>query len=71
MTGTYDRVVGSCWACGGQLRVSQIVKLLDGSGALRKLHRGVCADRFAVQNSPTVEGRSSDDEREGVEDGNR
>lgn len=53
---TYDRVIGSCYACGGALRVSQVVKLLDKQQITRKLHRGICADRFAVQNTPEIEG---------------
>ena len=51
-----DRVIGSCFACGGRLTQSQVVSIKDGQGIWRRLHRGVCADRFAVQNTPKIEG---------------
>jgi hypothetical protein len=44
-----DRVVGSCWACGGGVRASEVVRLVDPAvGIKRKLHRGDCAARAEV-----------------------
>lgn len=52
----YSPVIGSCYACGMAVTAKEIVRLVDSTGLSRKLHRGVCADRFEVQNTPKVEG---------------
>lgn len=52
-----DPVVGKCFACGLAVRRSSCVWLRDQAvGVRRKLHRGACAERFEVQNGPTIEG---------------
>ena len=52
----YAPVIGSCYACGMAVTSREIVRLPDKMGISRKLHRGVCAERFEVQNTPEVEG---------------
>lgn len=54
---TYDdQIIGRCWACGEPVRRSQIVRAKDGQGIARKLHRGICLDRFEVQNPAMMGG---------------
>jgi hypothetical protein len=54
----YDRVIGSCPACGGRLSRSEAVTV-NG----RRYHRGVCEDRARLQGPKTIEGDTMTDEK--------
>lgn len=63
--GGYDRIIGSCYACGGAVRASEVIVVEDETvGVARRYHKGtVCEDRGRALGGLRIEGIDMTDEK--------